>query len=116
MLGLFEQLLMTALTTLKGEGHGALIYDKACELDGKRLNLGSAYLTLDRLESKGMLSSRLTDPTKEPRGRPKRVYRLERPGFEALENTVRYSERLTAIYRESVAGARARPKHRGSSR
>ena len=71
---------MTALTALSGQAHGLLIYDKACELAGKRLNLGSTYLTLDRLETKGMLSLRLTDSTQEPRGRSRRVYRLESIG------------------------------------
>jgi PadR family transcriptional regulator, regulatory protein PadR len=97
-IGHFEQLILTAIIMLGGEDYGVPIYDRVCELAGKRVNQGSLYLTLDHLEEKGMLASRLSDPAKEPRGRPKRYYRLEPAGFQALEETVENAKRLSEIF------------------
>ena len=92
-IGHFEQLLLTTIMMLGGETYGVPIYDKVCELAEKRVNQGSLYITLDRLEEKGLLSSRLSDPAKEPRGRPKRFYRLEVAGLAALQGSLENAKR-----------------------
>ena len=97
-LGHFEQLVLTAIVTLGGETYGVPIYDKVCELAGRRVNQGSLYITLDRMEEKGLLSSRLSDPAKELRGRPKRFYRLMPAGFGALEESLENAKRLSEIF------------------
>jgi len=97
-IGHFEQVILTAIMTLGGESYGGPIYDKVCELAERRVNMGSLYLTLDRLEEKRLLSSRQSDPAKEPRGRPKRFYRLETAGLRALEESVENAKRLSEIF------------------
>src|SRR5688572_23066801 len=87
-IGHFEQLLLTSIMMLGGETYGVPIYDKVCELAEKRVNMGSMYLTLDRMEEKGLLSSWYSDPAKEPRGRSKRFYRMETAGLRALEESI----------------------------
>jgi DNA-binding PadR family transcriptional regulator len=94
-LGQFEQLILTAIMTVgKGSAYGVPIYDEVCKLAEKRINFGSLYVTLDRLERKGLVSSRLTDPRKEPRGRSKRFYQLESDGLRLLQESVATSLRV----------------------
>src|SRR5436190_14392109 len=81
-LGHFEQQVLTAIVSLGGESYGVPIYDRVCQLTGRRVNMGSLYITLDRMEEKRLLASHQSDPAKEPRGRPKRIYRLQQDGFE----------------------------------
>ena len=104
--GQYEQVVMTAIMMLGGEDYGVPIYDKVCELAGKRVNMGSLYITLDRLESKGLLSSWLSDPAKELRGRPKRFYRLETVGFQALQESIENAKRLSEIFDDNSGGIR----------
>ena len=54
---------------------------------GRSISAGAIYTALDRLESRGFVSSRLGDPTPQRRGRPRKFYRLEPPGAEALNRS-----------------------------
>ncbi len=62
-LGQFEQLLLTAILKLGNDAYGVSIQAKAAELaHPKEVSLGAIYVTLDRLEDKGLVSSsRLSD-------------------------------------------------------
>ena len=50
---------------------------------------GAVYMTLDRLEKKGLLSSRLSDPSPERGGRAKRCYTVRPPALAALRSSRR---------------------------
>ena len=93
-LGQFEQLILTAIRTIGKNAYGVPIYDKVCELSEKRINFGSLYVTLDRLERKGLVSSRLSDRRKEPRGKSKRFYQLRPDGERLLQESVATSLRM----------------------
>jgi hypothetical protein len=55
------------------DAYGVSIFKKAQELVGSRsISLGAVYVTLDRMEDKGYLTSWLSDPTPERGGRAKR--------------------------------------------
>ena len=61
-IGQFEQLVLTAVLSLKDDAYGVSIHAKAAELaKPKAVSLGAVYVTLDRLEDKGLISSRLSD-------------------------------------------------------
>ncbi len=60
----------------------------------KAVSLGAVYVTLDRLEDKGFVSSRLSDPTPERGGRAKRFYRLDGLGERALEESAATAKRI----------------------
>jgi len=60
------------------------------------VTLGAIYVTLDRLEKKGLVTSRLGDPTPQRGGRPKRMYRIEAPGVIALAAAREAGERMWA--------------------
>ena len=100
-LGQFEQLVLTAILTLREDAYGVSIHAKAQELARpKPVSLGAIYVTLDRLEDKGLVSSRLTDPTPERGGRAKRCYQLEALGERVLQESAVTAKRIWDVTSE----------------
>ena len=100
--GQFEQLVLAAILGLRENAYGITIHDKVTELASpKKVSLGAIYVTLDRLEDKGFVSSWLSDPTKERGGRAKRCYRLEALGERALQESTATAMRIS----ETIASA-----------
>ena len=86
---------MTAILTLADDAYGVTIHAKVAELSRpKAVSLGAVYVTLDRLEDKGLISSWLSDPTPERGGRSKRCYRLEALGERALRESAATAKRI----------------------
>lgn len=113
--GQFEQIVLTAILSLRNEAYGVTIHEKAVELaKPKNVSPGAVYVTLDRLEDKGLISSWLSDPTPERGGRSKRYYRLEALGERALEESAATSKRIweavAEIWGDLADGVRRRPK------
>jgi DNA-binding PadR family transcriptional regulator len=100
-LGQFEQLVLTAILSLKDNAYGVTIHQKVEELQSKSASLGAIYVTLDRLEDKGFISSKLSDPTPERGGRSKRHYQLESRGERALQESMAAARRMFAAVEES---------------
>lgn len=87
-IGQFEQLVLSAVLSLRDNAYGVTIHAKVQELARpKKVSLGAVYVTLDRLEDKGFVRSWLSDPTPERGGRAKRCYRLEALGERALQES-----------------------------
>ncbi len=100
-LGQFEQLLLTAILSLREDAYGVSIHAKAAELARpKEVSLGAVYVTLDRLEDKGFVTSRLSDPTPERGGRAKRCYQLEALGERALQESAATAKRIWDVTAE----------------
>ena len=112
--GQFEQIVLTSILSLRDEAYGVTIHEKAAKLaTPKNVSLGAVYVTLDRLEDKGLISSWLSDPTPERGGRSKRFYRLEALGERALQESTATSKRVWEAVAEiwgNLDGSRRRPK------
>lgn len=93
-LGELEQLVLLAVARLEGEGYGVTLRREIEERAGRRCSLGAVYTTLDRLETKGYVSSREGEPTAERGGRAKRLFRIEPPGARALVVARRVLDRM----------------------
>jgi PadR family transcriptional regulator, regulatory protein PadR len=105
-LGQFEQLVLTAVLTLRDGAYGVSIHAKVEQLAApKSASLGAVYVTLDRLEDKGLITSWLSDPTPERGGRAKRCYRLESGGTHALQEASLTAKRMCDAV-EGVWGTR----------
>ncbi|MBI4904468.1 MAG: PadR family transcriptional regulator [Acidobacteria bacterium] len=101
-LGQFEQLVLTAILSLGDDAYGVTIHAKVEELASpKPVSLGAVYVTLDRLEDKGLIRSWLTEPTAERGGRAKRCYTLEGFGAKALEESARTARRMLDVFEEA---------------
>jgi PadR family transcriptional regulator, regulatory protein PadR len=100
-IGEFEQVVLLAILRLGDEAYAVSIGDEILRCTGRDVSRGSIYITLDRLETKGYLKSRLADPTPERGGRAKRFYLLRPRAVEALKESRRA---LAALWRglESV--------------
>ena len=95
-LGQFEQLVLTAIVSLGDNAYGVTIHAKVQALARpKRVLLGAVYVTLDRLEDKGLVSSWFSDPTPERGGRAKRCCRLEPAGVRALQDAAMTARRMS---------------------
>ena len=94
-MGQFEQLVLTAILTLREDAYGITIHEKVRGLaHPKAVSLGAIYVTLDRLEDKGLVASRLSDPTPERGGRAKRYYHLQGAGEQALQEAAVTAKRI----------------------
>ena len=107
LLGQFEQIVLTAVVSLGEDAYGISVHRKAEELSRPRkVSLGAIYATLDRLEDKGLISSRLSEPTPERGGRARRCYRIEKSGLKALGEAVSTAQRLIEAVMGVAGGMR----------
>ena len=95
-LGEFEHVVLLAVLRLGDEAYAVPIIDEIERCTGRSISRGSVYITLDRLETKGYLRSRLADPTPERGGRAKRYYALRPRAIAALRDSRRA---LVALWR-----------------
>jgi len=94
--GEFEQLVLLAVMRLGDEAYAVTVREEIERCTGRDVSRGSVYITLDRLEGKGYLRSRLADATPERGGRAKRYYALRPRAVEALRESRRA---LVALWR-----------------
>jgi DNA-binding PadR family transcriptional regulator len=84
-LGEFEQLVLLAVLRLGKEAYGARIREELEARGRRRASVSSIYITLTRLEAKGMVFSWKGEPTKVRGGKARRFFRVEPVGQTALE-------------------------------
>jgi PadR family transcriptional regulator PadR len=85
MLGEFEYLLLTAAVRLGEGAYGAAIRQEIEGATGRRCSIGALYTTLDRLETKGFVKTRLGEATPQRGGRAKRMVAVTAKGISAAE-------------------------------
>lgn len=84
----FELLVMLAALRLgPDEAYTVSIADDIRSRTGRSVRRANVYTTLQRLESKGMISSRLGEPRAERGGRPPRLVSVEPEGLTAVRAT-----------------------------
>ena len=93
-LGEFEQLVLLAILRLGDDAYGVTIRAELAERAGRTIAPGALYTALERLETKGMITSRMGDPTPQRGGRAKRYVTVTGAGRHALRRAVRAYERL----------------------
>jgi DNA-binding PadR family transcriptional regulator len=76
---------LLAVHQLQGNGHAVSIADEIGRREGRSILLGTVWATLDRLERRGLVMSRLDGTRDAVRGgRPKRLYRVTKAGLLAI--------------------------------
>jgi PadR family transcriptional regulator PadR len=71
-IGHFEQLLLLALLRLGDDTYGVPVRDEIERRTNRVVSPGAIYTALDRLERRGLVRSRLGDPTAQRGGKRKR--------------------------------------------
>ena len=97
-LGPFEQAILLALvrprTELGKQGYGRAILKEVQHRLQREVAAGAVYATLDRLEDKGLITSRLAVGTAVRGGRPRRHYAIQPAGVRALHAAKTMTARL----------------------
>ena len=88
LLGEVEQLVLLAVLRLSDQAYAvpirALIKDEA----GVELSRGTIYVTLERLERKGYVTSWFSDPQAVRGGKARRLFRLKPNGLSAIKTSL----------------------------
>ena len=87
LLGTFEQAVLLALVRLRSGAYGRAVLKEVQARLAREVAAGAVYATLDRLEGKGLISSRLAPGTAARGGRARRYYALEAAGERALNES-----------------------------
>ena len=95
-LGELEQFLLLAILRLGGEAYGAEIRAELLARAGRSITPGAIYPTLDRLEQRGLLRSRVGDPTPLRGGRSRRHFRVTAAGLAEIRQSWAQTRALAA--------------------
>ena len=94
VLGGFELIVLLALLRLGDEAYGVPISNEIEASGARNVSIGSIYITLNRLEEKGLVSSTLGEPTAARGGRAKTYFRLTARGLREVRHARRTLIRL----------------------
>lgn len=84
VLGEFEHVVLLAVARLEGDGYGVGVREEIERVTGRDAAVGAVYATLDRLEDKGLVTSRQGEPTPVRGGRARRYFDVTAAGRAAL--------------------------------
>jgi PadR family transcriptional regulator, regulatory protein PadR len=93
-LGTFELIVISSLIRVGDEAYGVSISQEIKKMCGREVALASIYVTLDRLERKGLVTSELGEPTAERGGRAKKYFRITAKGIREVQSTQRALSKL----------------------
>ena len=93
-LGEFEQLILLAILRLGEHAYGVTIRAELADRAGRTIAPGALYTALERLETKGLITSRMGDPTPQRGGRAKRFVTVTAAGLQALTRALQAYQQL----------------------
>jgi PadR family transcriptional regulator, regulatory protein PadR len=88
-LGELEQLVLLALLRLGDKAYGVAVQREIAARAKRALSFATIYTTLNRLEGKGLVATRLGEATPERGGRRKTYYSVSADGREAVRQSMR---------------------------
>ena len=94
VLGGFEHQVLLAVLRLGSEAYSVPIVLELEEQTGRPVSPSKAWVTLRRLESRGLVTSRFVPPREDEGGRDRRVFSLEPAALDALRDSKRVLEGL----------------------
>ena len=86
VLGVFEQAVLAAVVHLRGDGYGRTILKEVAARLDRDVTASAVYATLERLETKGLVSSREGDATPLRGGRARRHFAINAAGVRAIND------------------------------
>ena len=85
-LGKFEEIVLLLVAALNREAYGVGLTHKLNEETDRSVRLSQVHAALHRLQEKGMVASRLSDPTPERGGRRKLLFTTTAYGYRTLQD------------------------------
>ncbi|MDH3224784.1 MAG: PadR family transcriptional regulator [Gemmatimonadota bacterium] len=86
-LGEFEQMVLLSIMRLGDDAYGLAVRDELEAVAGRSPSSGALYTTLDRMERKGLLTSREGESTGDRGGRPRRYVEVTSAGKALLAHS-----------------------------
>jgi len=105
-LGEFEQMVLLAILHLEGEVYGVPIVDEIERRTGRSVAPAAVYVTLRRLEQKGLLASWMSEPTAERGGKARRCVKVTRAGLDSLRESRQVIDRMWKGLDPGLRGSR----------
>ncbi|MFD2573009.1 PadR family transcriptional regulator [Spirosoma soli] len=93
-LGEFEEVVMLTVAILDEEAYGVTVTQEIEQKTGRSVGFSTVHTTLQRLEEKGFLVSRMGGATAERGGRRKRFFTVTAAGRKALRDVKQVREEL----------------------
>ena len=94
ILGEFELVVLLSVLQLGEAAYGSAIRGDIERRAGRVVARGAVYITLDRLEEKGLLTSRLDEASPRRGGRPKRTFQTTPAGIKSVRHAVSLVTRM----------------------
>jgi DNA-binding PadR family transcriptional regulator len=88
-LGNFDLMLLLALLRLGEDAYGVTISQELEQHTDREVVIASVYARLERLQERGLVTSRLGDATPERGGRAKRFFRITSAGIREVRDARR---------------------------
>jgi len=101
-LGEFEEIVLLIVATLEGTAYGVNITHEIMEQTDRTTRLNQVHASLQRLEEKGMIVSRMSEPTAERGGRRKRLFTITAFGKQTLRDIKAVRSHLWSLLPSSV--------------
>jgi len=92
--GEFELYVMLALAHQGDDAYGVTIRREIEARTGRTIAIGAVYATLARLEGKGLVQFRISEPQPVPGGRARKYFNLTRSGARALRHSTAMLARM----------------------
>jgi len=87
LLGTLELIVLLSVICLGTDAYGMPIRDEIHRRIGRNISFGAVYVTLQRLENKGLVESWMGEPTAERGGRAKKFFRVTKAGLQAVRRS-----------------------------
>ena len=91
----FELVVLLAVLGLRDEAYPVSIRDAIEERTRRKVSRPAVFITLERLERKGFVTSRYGDPTPVRGGRAKRFFRATKSGIAAAKDALHLMQLMT---------------------
>jgi len=95
-LGEFEQFLLLSILKLGDNAYGSTIRQLLADIIKRDVTIGALYTTLERMEKKGLVESKVGEVTPERGGRAKKYFKVTAKGQHALK---RSKDALTSMWK-----------------
>lgn len=91
-----EELVLMMISKIEGDVYGVLLKEHLEKVTGKYWSIGSVYVPLDRLESKGFVKSYTGEASSKRGGRSKRLYEITDEGRQQLVEAQSLYEKMAS--------------------
>jgi DNA-binding PadR family transcriptional regulator len=95
-IGALELTILLAVSRLRDDAYGLAVRRDVSARLGRDYSVGAVYTTLERLEAKGLVTSRMTEPLPTRGGRSRRQFKVTAAGHRAIRRAERVAKSVWA--------------------